>query len=288
MSVTSELDSFLASLPAGSSVSCRSSATGEDSAASSFAGQFETDLNCHGTKRVSEAILQCWASMWQPHVLMYRHQILEDNEGGKQDMAVVVQLQVASVASGVAFTCNPNNGLDSEIVVEAVWGQGEGMVQGEISPDRYIVDSDSNEVLLRDIRVKRQRFDLTAEGTTKSDVPVKLMYKPTLSQKQLQELVSLCVTLKMHYERPVDIEFATSPQGGQVLLLQVRPVTVAVPRNDNKRTLKWSYKTKTVLKCNKQILKPLSKVPLNVLYVHARQGIVHYTVVSQLRYTMQQ
>jgi pyruvate,water dikinase len=135
-------------------------------------------------------------------------------------MAVVVQLQLASVASGVAFTCNPVNGMTNELVVEAVWGQGEGMVQGEITPDRYIVDTDCDDVLLREIKVKRERFELTPAGTEKQAVPDALMYKPTLTKRQLQQLTVLCKGLKAHYATAVDIEFATT--AGKVWLLQVR------------------------------------------------------------------
>jgi pyruvate,water dikinase len=192
--VTQDLHNFLCLLPQSSAVSCRSSATGEDSADSSFAGQFDTILNCRSEDQMHDAILACWASLWKEHVLQYRNQMSKTDN---QHMAVVVQLQIDSVAAGVAFSCNPSNGLQNEMVVESVWGQGEGMVQGEITPDQYVVDlgeeggkqAGEYKVLLREIKAKRQTYALTAAGTEKIPVtPLAKQFKSTLSPQQLQQV----------------------------------------------------------------------------------------------------
>jgi pyruvate,water dikinase len=278
-SVVSDLRNFLRLLPDGSAVSCRSSATGEDSVDSSFAGQFDTVLNCRSEDQIHAAILTCWASLWKEHVLQYRALI---SKKGNQHMAVVVQLQIDSVAAGVAFSCNPSNGLQNEMVVESVWGQGEGMVQGEITPDHYVIDigqaggeeggkqdspasATSFKVMVREIKLKKQHFVLTEAGTEKQDLmPLGKRYRSTLSEAQLQQLATWCSQLREHYGRPVDVEFATASSGA-VLLLQVRPVTAIAAVKLSalgrpKSTLEWTHSTVRLLRCNQQILKPLTKL----------------------------
>lgn len=115
-----------------------SSANAEDLPGFSFAGQQETYLNVRGGDAVVQAVQKCWASLWTPQAISYRHQ-----NGIEQDsvaMAVVVQIMVPSEVSGILFTANPVNGERSEMVVNASFGLGEAVVSGQVTPDNYIVD----------------------------------------------------------------------------------------------------------------------------------------------------
>ena len=119
-------------------VAVRSSANAEDLPGLSFAGQQETYLNVKGTDEVVRAVRNCWASLWTPQAISYRHQNGIDQ--GSVAMAVVVQIMVSSEVSGILFTANPATGERSEIIINASFGLGEAVVSGQVTPDTYIVD----------------------------------------------------------------------------------------------------------------------------------------------------
>src|SRR5215218_7639119 len=105
-------------------VAVRSSATAEDLAGASFAGQQETYLNVRGAEALLEAIKNCWASLWTARAMAYRAR-----QGGVDpatvSLAVVIQRMVESEAAGVMFTANPSNGRRDQATISAAWGLGE-------------------------------------------------------------------------------------------------------------------------------------------------------------------
>ena len=137
----------------------RSSATAEDSEEASFAGQQETYLHVHGVDGIVERIRDCWCSFFTERALFYR-----SKKGSLDDlgMAVVVQRMVEPDVAGVLFTIDPTRGRRDRMLVEAVFGLGEGVVSGHLTPDHF--------VLARDGRVKRtklspQPYKIVAAGT---------------------------------------------------------------------------------------------------------------------------
>ncbi len=114
----------------------RSSAPAEDTAATSFAGLHESYVNVRGVPALLDAVRQVWASLWTDRALLYRKELGLDVLAS--NMAVVVQELISGEVSGVAFSQNPLD--ESQAVVEAVWGLNEGLVDGTIEPDRWIVE----------------------------------------------------------------------------------------------------------------------------------------------------
>ena len=112
-------------------VAVRSSACAEDSEAASFAGQQETYLHVRGAEEVLRRVRDCWGSFFSERALFYRAKkgSLED-----LDMAVVVQRMVAADVAGVLFTIDPTRGRKDRMVVEAVFGLGEAVVSGQVTP----------------------------------------------------------------------------------------------------------------------------------------------------------
>ena len=133
-------------------VAVRSSATAEDLPGASFAGQQETLLGVTGAAAVVAAVRQCWRSLWSGRAIAYRQQ--QDSAAADVTMAVVVQRMVEPAAAGVLFTADPVTSDRSRMIVEAVPGCGEALVQGSRTPDRYVVDHCSGHV----------REDLPAES----------------------------------------------------------------------------------------------------------------------------
>ena len=126
-------------------VAIRSSATTEDLAGASFAGQQESFLNVKGNHELIKNIKKCFASLFTSRATYYR------NKKGFQDaypsLAVVVQKMVDSEKSGVVFSKDPSY-KNENIIIEAVWGLGEGIVSGQINPDNFIVSPTASPVIV--------------------------------------------------------------------------------------------------------------------------------------------
>ena len=180
----------------GGRVAVRSSAAAEDSATASFAGQQDTYLEISGIDEVCARVVQCWASFFSERALFYR-----SHKGSLDDlgMAVVVQRMVEAEKAGVIFTADPVQRRRDQMIVEAALGLGEQVVSGEVTPDHYVVD--------REGIVKREV--LSGEGA--------------LTAGELRELAALGRALEEHFGAPQDVEWAI--EGGQIFLLQSRPVT---------------------------------------------------------------
>lgn len=203
-------------------VSVRSSATSEDSAGASFAGQHDTFLNVVDEGHVLEAVLGCWASLWSTHATMYRNTL----GIGHLDVAmpVVVQKMVNATSSGVVFTANPVTGNAAELMINACWGLGEAVVSGIVTPDHIIVSKSglslvSSQISSKDVMIVRDG----GQGTMRQPVPPAQANAPALSEDQLRMVCQTAVELEATYGEPQDIEFAFEQD--RLSLLQTRPIT---------------------------------------------------------------
>ncbi len=196
-------------------VAVRSSATAEDLAEASFAGQQDTFLNVT-SDALLDALKACWASLWSERAIAYRQTQGIADEG--LAMAVVVQEMCDADVSGVLFTVSP---FDPDVsIVESNWGLGESVVSGAITPDSFRVSRETGEVVESNIAVKREM--ITATGV--NEVSSAQQNVPSLTDAQLKELVQLGKQVETCYEQPMDIEWALAD--GQFVLLQARLITV--------------------------------------------------------------
>src|SRR5438552_16692095 len=138
----------------GGPVAVRSSATAEDGAVTSFAGQQETFLGVSGEEAVLEAVARCWASLDSERAVAYRRRQGVADDG--LAMAVVVQQLVPAEVSGVLFTRDPLDPEGRRLLVEASWGLGESVVSGRVQPDRFHLDRVTGSVLHRAIANKAE------------------------------------------------------------------------------------------------------------------------------------
>ena len=166
-------------------VAVRSSATAEDLAEASFAGQQDTFLNVKPDELL-DALKACWASLWSERATAYRKTQGIADEG--LAMAVVIQEMCEADVSGVLFTVSPFN--QSASVIESNWGLGESVVSGAITPDSFQVSRETGEVLEKTIATKREM--VTAGGV--SEVPTEQQDVPSLTDAQLRELTALGLT----------------------------------------------------------------------------------------------
>ena len=201
-------------------VAVRSSGASEDGSAYAFAGQFETYLNLTDVPSVLEHVRLCWASAWNDRLRTYA-------PGLVPRIAVVVQEMVEAEKSGILFTRNPVASGAPGIFVEANWGLGETVVAGEVSPDSYILDRNSGQVLEK--RIAQKLWRLRPGGRRPEPMPEELRNEETLSHLELQSLWRQgCEIESFSHSRPQDVEWAFS--AGRLYVLQTRPITTTVSR----------------------------------------------------------
>src|SRR3989344_2531371 len=225
-------------------VAVRSSATAEDLPGASFAGQQETYLNIKGTANVVDAIRDAWASLFEPRAIFYREQKGFDHF--KVGIAVPVQNMVQSDVSGVMFTVDPVAEDKTIMVIEAVWGLGEMIVQGSVTPDRYIVEKSSLTILKK--YLVEQDVEMVRKGTKNviAKVPKTRIAKQKLTDREIKEVAKLGKRLHQHYFFPQDIEWAMD--NGQVFIVQTRPITTLDDKKEKDGSLELGKSLKTALK----------------------------------------
>lgn len=206
-------------------VAVRSSATGEDGEDASFAGLQDTYLWLNGPETVVKYVRSCWASLYSVESVAYRRKLRMSEDG--LAMGVVVQRMVNAARSGVMFTRSPNTGDRSVIVIEASYGLGSCVVSGEVTPDKYVINKVTGEIVDRAISHKAVQHvpDLANGGVNVRPVPAELQTVPCVGDAKLAELAAIAKRVERHYGRPQDIEWAMDP-AGEIFLLQSRPETV--------------------------------------------------------------
>lgn len=208
-------------------VAVRSSATTEDRPDFSFAGQQESYLDILNQDAFMAAVRACWASAWSARALAYRHRVGVDN--ANVAVAVVVQCMVDAHVSGVLFTANPVTGTRREMMVNASYGLGEGIVGGTVGTDEFVLDRDSLAVRDTHLGDKARMVVPTGTGGTRTvDVGTEQRRMPSLSADQLNELGRQARAIEEHFDGiPQDIEWAFASD--KLWLLQSRPITNLPP-----------------------------------------------------------
>jgi len=211
-------------------VAVRSSATTEDLAGASFAGQQETFTNILGEKSLLEAVKKCFASLFTARAVYYRHKKGFDKANAL--LSVVVQRMINSEKSGVMFTKNPMT-HDNEIVIESVFGLGEGIVSGKILPDHYLISPDI-EITEKTISNKKMKMIKEENGNGKE---IKLSNEESkaqvLTDSEIKILANLAIRIEEHYKKPQDIEFAI--EKGKIYIVQSRPITTLENKKDTRK-----------------------------------------------------
>lgn len=210
-------------------VAVRSSATAEDLPDASFAGQQETFLYIFGEEELINHVKKCWASLWHSRAIYYRAK--QDYDQLKVALSVVVQKMVNSSKSGVMFTANPVNNSKDQIMINASWGLGEAVVSGLVTPDEYIIDKKTKQVLERNIATKNmmvvQNDDRLGTHEAKVlDVLGKTAVKTeSLNDDELETLVEMGLKVESLYGTVQDTEWGFDKDTDKFYFLQSRPIT---------------------------------------------------------------
>jgi len=202
-------------------VAVRSSATAEDSLDASFAGQQDTYLNVIGESNVLHRVRDCWASLFTPRSIFYR--VKKKYDHFKVGVAVPIQKMVQSEISGIMFTANPVSNNKNEIIIEVIWGLGEYIVQGVITPDQFIIDK-SNWTIKQKNNVSQDRQLVKNQNETHEiDVPKYKQNKIKIDDTIALKIAKIGQKLHNHYGKAQDIEFAI--EKGKFYVVQTRPIT---------------------------------------------------------------
>lgn len=210
-------------------VAVRSSATAEDLPGASFAGQQESFLNAEGADEVVKKTVRCWSSLFTPRAIFYR-----TKKGFKHEQVLIsvgVQKMVDARSAGVMFTINPVTGERNQIIIEGTWGLGEAVVSGAETPDYFVVDKSSLEIVERKIAKKTVEYirDRETGKTEHSEVSLERQKKPCITDEEICRLAEVGNLIDKHYGTPQDIEWALDrdlefPEN--TFIVQSRPETV--------------------------------------------------------------
>jgi pyruvate,water dikinase len=210
-------------------VAVRSSATAEDLPGASFAGQQDTYLWIRGVDELLHHMRRCISSLYTGRAIAYR---ANKGFGGDQvAISVGVQKMANSYTAGVMFTIHPANGDRSVIVIDSNFGFGESVVSGEVTPDNFVVNKVTLDIIGRTISQKELCYtvDLKTQTSRAIEVPFERQRVQSLIDDEITELAWMGKQIEKHYGRPMDIEWAVDkdlPAGGNIFILQARPETV--------------------------------------------------------------
>jgi pyruvate,water dikinase len=218
------------------SVAVRSSATAEDLADASFAGQQETFLNIHGLDNLLEAVKRVFASLYNDRAISYRvHKGFIHSEVA---LSAGIQRMVRSDigASGVMFTLDTESGFDQVVFVTASYGLGETIVQGAVNPDEFYVYKPTLRqgkpaILRRNLGSKLVKMQFSTNKTVENSVETLDVIEAerkrfSITDEDVEELARHALVIERHYQRPMDIEWGKDGVDGKLYILQARPETV--------------------------------------------------------------
>jgi len=235
-------------------VAVRSSATAEDLPTASFAGQQETYLNVQGEEELQKAVKKCIASLFTDRAIAYREEKGFDHL--KIALSVGIQKMVRSdlASSGVMFTLDTETGFPNVVLINSIWGVGEMIVKGRITPDEFFVFKPAlkkgyKAIIVKNLGRKTKKLVYNKKGGLKEvSVSPELQLKFSLTDQEILTLAKWGCLIEEHYSKlakkwmPQDIEWAKDGKTGQLFIVQSRPETV---HTHKKGTIYEEYQIKT-------------------------------------------
>jgi pyruvate,water dikinase len=197
-------------------------------------GQYETHLNVRGSNSLLRNIIRVWSSSFNPRSLAFRAQ--NDLPIESDPIGVAVLSMVNARTAGVTLTANPNTGDDTKIVIEANWGLGESVVSGSVTPDYFVLDKGTLDILEKRLGDKLRCISCTEKGITEQDVSSEKSSEFCLSDEELNEIGRYGKDIEDHFNSvPQDIEWAVAHDKSgrsEIYLLQTRPAIIAEKKSD--------------------------------------------------------
>lgn len=216
-------------------VAVRSSATAEDLPEASFAGQHESFLNIRGEQALLQAVVECFASLYTDRAIKYRNENSFQHDKVALSVGIQKMVRADKGCSGVCFTLEPETGFRNIVHIAGVWGLGENMVQGTVTPDEFLVfkptlKQDKYAIVQKTLGSKEKwmRYIEGKDGTgiMNTDTPDGMRTLFVLEDEEVMQLARWAITIEDHYGKPMDIEWAKDGTTQELYILQARPETV--------------------------------------------------------------
>jgi pyruvate,water dikinase len=233
-------------------VAVRSSATAEDLPDASFAGQHETYLNVRGERDLLDACRRCFASLFKDRAIVYREN--HHFEHMKVALSVGVQRMVRSDlgSAGVMFSIDTDSGFPRTVLINAAWGLGEAVVQGEVDPDEYMIfkpllaDPKLHPIIEKNLGAKKEKIvyaNRAGNYTRTVRTSAREQSSFVLKDEEMLQLARWAMAIEEHYKRAMDIEWAKDGKTGELFIVQARPETVQ-SRREAAATKTYTLKVK--------------------------------------------
>jgi pyruvate,water dikinase len=213
-------------------VAVRSSATAEDLPSASFAGQHETYLNVKGERQLLHAIHKSYASLFMDRAIFYRDEKGFPQLGVYLSSGVMKMVRSDLGSSGIMFTLDTDSGFNKVVLISSIYGIGEMIVKGHITPDEFFVFKPTlkqgfKSIFVRNMGRKDKKYIYRSEGGIK-EVPVSLrdMHKYSINDEEILTLAKWGCAIEEHYGTPQDIEWAKDGKTGELFIVQSRPETI--------------------------------------------------------------
>jgi len=213
-------------------VAIRTSGVAEDAPTTSFAGQFESYLNIRGEKNLLEAIKKCIMSSFTDRAIAYRDKHKIDQLKFALSVGVMKMVRSDLGSAGIMFTLDTETGFSDIVVINSVYGLGEMIVKGRVTPDEFLVFKPTlakgyPAIIRKDLGRKTKKYVYHPQGGVKeANVPLKDQFKFSLTDEEILTLANWAVIIEKHYNYPQDIEWAKDGKTGQLFIVQSRPETV--------------------------------------------------------------
>ncbi|MDD5433447.1 MAG: phosphoenolpyruvate synthase [Candidatus Pacebacteria bacterium] len=213
-------------------VAIRSSATAEDLKGASFAGAMETYLNIKGDKNVLEAIQKCITSLYTDRAIAYREAKGFDHTKIALSAGIIKMVRSDLASSGIMFTLDTETGFPNIVLINSIYGIGELIVKGRITPDEFFVFKPTLQegfepIIVKNLGRKNYKYVYSERGGIKNAVvPRKKQLEFSLTESEILKLAKWAMTIEEHYGEPQDIEWAKDGKTGELFIVQSRPETV--------------------------------------------------------------
>jgi pyruvate,water dikinase len=224
--LAADLSGLLAPRCADRPVTVRSTAPVEDSDTASFAGLHDSFVNVRGLPAILDRLRLVWASLWSDRALLYRQELGLDPSASA--MAVIVQELVIGDRSGVAFSRCP--GRPELVAIEAVWGLNQGLVDGDVEPDRLLLDGADGRIVERFTPQRLQACRALVDGVALQPLPAAEQEQSPLSEEVAGLVITLLRRAEKQFGSPQDLEWTL--RGRELFALQSRPITTGDEPDD--------------------------------------------------------
>ena len=236
----------------------RSSATAEDLADASFAGQQETFLNVVGERALLDACRRCYASLFTDRAISYRETKGFDHLDVALSIGIQLMVRSDRAGAGVMFSIDPETGFPDVAVISAAWGLGETVVQGSVDPDEYVVfkplamDGRCHPIVEKRLGEKARKLVYASGGSARTSVAETTASERSrfvLEDEEILELARWAIVIEEHYGQPMDMEWAKDGETGDLFIVQARPETVQSQRHGSTiTTYRLEHAAKPILK----------------------------------------